>query len=75
MSTSKPWPVLLYFLLIYAFEQCWKILPIMLNSMFLTTVVMPQFLNDFIIFNDYISIVIHQINFTYFYDAVLLFLT
>ena len=36
---------------------------IMLNIMPITTTVMPQFVYDFIIFNDYISIVRLQINF------------
>ena len=40
----------------YAFEQCSKNLPIMLNIMPITTAIMPQFVYDFIIFNEQISI-------------------
>lgn len=36
----------------YAFEQCSKNLPIMLNIMPITTAVMPQFIHNYIIFND-----------------------
>ena len=37
----------------YAFEQCSKNLPIMLNDVTaMTTAIMPQFVNGFIIFND-----------------------
>ena len=32
----------------YAFEQCSKYLPIMLNIMHMTTAIMPQFVYDFI---------------------------
>ena len=46
----------------YAFEQCSKKLPIMLNIMPMTTAMMPQFVYDFIIVNDQISIVRLQIN-------------
>ena len=34
---------------IYAFEQCSRKLPIMLNIMPLTTAIMPQFIYNFII--------------------------
>ena len=33
----------------YAFEQCSKMLPVKLNSMTLTTAIMPQFIYNFII--------------------------
>ena len=36
----------------YAFEQCSKNLPIMLNIIPMITAIMPQFVYDFIIFND-----------------------
>ena len=36
----------------YAFEHCSKMLPIMLNIMPMTTAIMPQFVYEFIIFND-----------------------
>ena len=54
LDTSKPWPIMLNFLPIirYAFEQCSKNLRIMLNIMPITTAIMPQFVYDFIIFND-----------------------
>ena len=39
----------------YAFEQCSKNLPIMLNIMPMPTAIMPKFLYDFIIFNEYID--------------------
>ena len=47
----------LYYYTYYAFEQCSQKLPIMLNIMPITTPVMPQFIYNSIIFNDYISIV------------------
>ena len=40
-----------------------KKLPIMLNIMPMTTAIMPQFVYDFIIFNEQISMVRLQINF------------
>ena len=35
----------------YAFEQCSKMLPIMLNIMPITTAIMPQFIYNYSIFN------------------------
>ena len=50
---SKPRPIMLNFLPIsYAFEQCSKILLIMLNIMPITTAIMPPFAYNFILFND-----------------------
>ena len=53
-SPIKPRPIMLNFYTYYAFEQlqCSKNLPIMLNIMPMTTAIMPQFVYDFIIFND-----------------------
>ena len=40
----------------YAFEQYSKSLPIMLNIMPITTAIMQQFINNFILFNGYIDL-------------------
>ena len=41
-----------HFFTYFAFEQCSKKLPIMLNIMPITTEIIPQFIYDFPIFND-----------------------
>ena len=62
-TVCKPQPIMLNFVpTYYSFEQCSK-MPIMLNIMPMTPTIMPQFVYDFMIFNDLISIVRLQINF------------
>ena len=46
---TKPQPIMLNFYLFYAFEQCSKNLPFMLNIMSIITAIMPHFVYDFII--------------------------
>ena len=52
----KPWPIMLKILLIMLLSSAQK-MPIMLNIMPITTAIMPQFLHNFIVINDYISMV------------------
>ena len=44
----------------HAFEQCSKDLPIMFNIMPMTSAIIPQFVYDFIIFNDQLGSITYQ---------------
>ena len=52
LSVTKPRPIMLNFLPIMLLSNAQKYLPIMLNIMLMTTEIMPQFVYDFILFND-----------------------
>ena len=52
-AEGKPQTIMLTFLHIsYAFKHCLKKLPIMLNIMPITTAIMPQFVYNFILFEN-----------------------